>query len=219
MRISATMSRPPLPALVVIGSFLAVSLSFGSPAYACSCVEPDLASLAPEAALAVIGEQVGRTDLSGLNEAVLEIEVHGVFQGDVGEGDIVEMHTAQQSSTCGIDMANQGVVGILAWDGGDGSLDVNSCSSLWSSEQLVDFYGFDAVTDGTEPPFEPAEAASDVTDASVLVAEQPGTRVPGASSGSGSNWWVVVLAGGAGLALLGAGLVPARAPQRPSPEE
>ncbi len=114
-----------LVAGVVIGS---------SPAYACSCAQPDLATWLPEADGAFVGRWVDRAEISG-GMAAVTFEVERVVKGAFGPKAIVRTHA--QGSACGMERLGPSRTGLLLQRGSNGVWESDLCSMVAPAQLLA----------------------------------------------------------------------------------
>ena len=109
-------------------------------AHACSCILRELPEYADGVSVAFVGHQLELVvqDYVGDNGAALLFRVERVFKGEAGP--LIEVRTHAQGSACGIDVGDQGTVGVVAsqWRG---DLSVNLCGSIVEIDELKAVFG------------------------------------------------------------------------------
>jgi hypothetical protein len=122
--------------MVVAGTLIA-----GSPASACSCAQPDLATWLPEADGAFVGRWVDRTEI-GDGTAAVTFDVERVLKGSFGPTAIIR--TNAQGSACGLERLGRSRMGLLLQLDADGVWSSGLCSMVPPAQLL-------AVGDATPP--------------------------------------------------------------------
>jgi hypothetical protein len=120
--------------LAVLLALVSAVVIAGSPAYACSCAEPDLATWLTEADGAFIGRWVDRAEISG-GMAAVTFEVEQVVKGAFGPKAIVR--TNAQGSACGMEQLGASRTGLLLQRGSDGVWESNLCSMVAPAQLLA----------------------------------------------------------------------------------
>ncbi len=109
-------------------------------AHACSCILQELPEYADGVSVAFVGHQLELVvqDYVGDNGAALLFRVDRVYKGEAGP--LIEVRTHAQGSACGIDVGDQGTVGVVAsqWRG---DLSVNLCGSIVAMDELEEVFG------------------------------------------------------------------------------
>jgi hypothetical protein len=106
----------------------------GSPAHACSCAQPDLATWLPEADGAFVGRWVDRAEV-GDGMAAVTFEVERVVKGVFGPKVIVR--TNAQGSACGMEQLGRSRTGLLLQRGSDGVWESSLCSMVAPAQLLA----------------------------------------------------------------------------------
>ncbi len=128
-------------------------------AHACSCGQLELSAYADEVAVAFVGRQVSREARSQTARMVFEVD--RVYKGDVGP--LVEARSASYDAACGVDFAGQPSAGVAAFERDEGTLSVDLCSSIVTSQELEEAFGTGYPPDVSSDLYAPGDGLTSVS--------------------------------------------------------
>ena len=128
-------------------------------AHACSCGRMELSTYADAVAVAFVGRQVSRE--AGSQTARMVFEVDRVYKGDVGP--LIEVRSASYGAACGVDFAGQPSAGVAAFERDEGTLSVDLCSSIVTSQELEEAFGTGYPPDVSSDLYAPGDGLTSVS--------------------------------------------------------